>query len=144
MFVILFIFIAGCAPLGYYHSRVRDLETSQTARFNDLPVPSGFKFLPLKSFIFDAEKTRVGILEYTGKAFPYDIVKFYKKFMPDYGWRILNILEGKETLLSFKKEDEICIVKFGYRGRKSTLVISVSPLSEERYDSSDDRDDSSE
>ena len=132
-FVILFllIFICGCATTGYYHLKEEDLGVSDLSRFEDLPVPSGFKFLPLNSFISESGKLRVGVLEYYGKSFPYRIVKFYKENMPNYGWRILNIIESKETFLSFEKDSEICIVKFEYTGGKSHLIISISPLFKE-------------
>lgn len=130
--LILSIFICGCATTGYYRLTEEDLGKSDLSRFEDLPVPSGFKFLPLASFISESGKLRVGVLEYYGNRYPYEIVKFYKDNMPKLGWRILNIIESKETVLSFEKDSEICTVRFKYQGGKDSLIISISPLFEKK------------
>ncbi|MDD5355687.1 MAG: hypothetical protein PHY56_04075 [Candidatus Omnitrophica bacterium] len=128
--IILSVFLAGCSTTGYYHIDSKGLEASDISRFDDIPVPSGFKFLPLDSFVYESGKIRIGVLEYCGKSYPYKIVEFYRDNMPNYGWQILNIIEGKETTLSFSKEKEICIVKFSYKGNLGSLIISISPLYE--------------
>jgi len=128
--VILSIFLIGCSTAGYYHIDSKGLKPSDISRFDDIPIPSGFKFLPLNSFVYESSKIRIGSLEYSGKSYPYKIVEFYRDNMPNYGWQILNIIEGKETTLSFSKEKEICIVKFSYRGNIGSLIISLSPLYE--------------
>lgn len=128
--VILCILIAGCSSIGYYHIEKKELGVSDISRFDDIPVPLGFKYLPLNSFVYESGKIRLGVLEYSGKGFPYKIVKFYKENMTIYGWQILNVIEGKETTLSFGKGKEICIIKFTYRGTLGSLIISISPLYE--------------
>jgi len=128
---ILSIFICGCASTGYYRLNGEELVKSDLARFEDTPIPSGFKFLPLSSFVSESGKFRVGVLEYYGKGYPYEIVKFYKNNMPKLGWKILNIIEGRDTIISFEKEDEICVVRFKYDGGKSSLIVSISPQFEE-------------
>ncbi|MDD5006253.1 MAG: hypothetical protein PHS93_07155 [Candidatus Omnitrophica bacterium] len=130
--IVLSVFICGCASPGYYHFKADDLGKSDISRFDDIPVPMGFKFFPLNSFVYEAGKVRIGVLEYYGSSFPYKIVKFYKDNMPNLGWRILNVIESKDTLLSFEKDNEICIVKFSYKGSGGSLVISISPRYEEK------------
>ena len=122
--------MCGCASAGYYRLNGEKLIKSDLARFKDTPIPSGFRFLPLNSFVSESGKFRVGVLEYYGKSYPYEIVKFYKDNMPKLGWKILNMIESRDTILSFKKEDEICVVRFKYDGGKSSLIVSISPLVE--------------
>ena len=129
----LFIFAIGCGSPAYYHSQEKILELSNSVRFQDLPVPSGFKYTPLNSFVYESRKTRVCVLKYLGRAWPHSISEFYKENMSRYGWQILNIIEGEETVLSFRKSEEICIIKFGAKGWGGELTVSVSPISEGEY-----------
>ncbi len=62
--VILCILTAGCSTIGYYHIDNKKLGKSDVSRFDDIPVPLGFKFLPLNSFIYESGKIRLGVLEY--------------------------------------------------------------------------------
>lgn len=120
-------FTSGCAT-GYYYSNEQQLQMASAFRFPDLPIPEGFKFIPANSFIYESSEIRVGTMRYYGKAWPGSIVRFYKRYMARSGWQILNIIEGKETLLSFSNNQEICIVKFECSYGKGSLVITVSPM----------------
>jgi len=120
--------LAGCATAGYYHSEEQRLQMADSYRFSDLPVPQGFKFIPANSFIYESSKIRVGKMNYYGRAWPNSIVQFYKEYMLENDWEILNVIEGEETLLSFNNNREICIIKFECLRGKGPLVISISPM----------------
>ncbi|MDP8290214.1 MAG: hypothetical protein P9M02_04515 [Candidatus Susulua stagnicola] len=120
-------FLNGCVT-GYYHSGEQKLQMADAFRFPDLPVPEGFKFIPANSFIYESSKVRVGKMKYYGKAWPNSIVQFYKEYMLENDWEILNIIEGEETLLSFNNNKEICIIKFEGSYGKGPLIISISPM----------------
>ncbi len=120
-------FTSGCAS-GHYYTSEQSLQVASAFRFPDLPVPKGFKFIPNSSFIYESSEIRVGKMKYQGAAWPDSIVRFYKEYMTSNNWRILNIIEGEETLLSFNNDQEICIIKFECSYGRGSLVISVSPL----------------
>jgi len=120
--------LAGCVTAGYYHSDEQRLQMADSFRFSDLPVPQGFKFIPANSFIYESSKIRVGNMNYYGRAWPNSIVQFYKEYMLENDWEILNVIEGEETLLSFNNNHEICIIKFECSYGKGPLVISISPM----------------
>ncbi len=126
--------LSGCATSGYYYSDEQRLQIADSFRFSDLPIPQGFKFIPANSFIYESSKIRVGKMKYYGRAWPNSIVQFYKEYMLENDWEILNIIEGEETLLSFNNNREICIIKFECLQGKGPLVISISPMF---YDDSD-------
>jgi len=130
--IILLIFIGGCISPNYYSGQKQKLEMSDSRRFKDLPVPDGFDFIPPNSFVYESNRVRIGMLEYQGKAWPNNVVEFYKECMPRYNWRTLNVIEGRNTTLSFDKDDEICIISFECREGKGVLDISISPISEEK------------
>jgi len=126
--VLISLFVAGGCASGHYYSSEQSLQMASAFRFPDLPVPEGFKYIPAGSFIYESSEIRVGKMKYYGKAWPDSIVRFYKEYMVDSGWRILNIIEGEETLLSFSNDQEMCIVKFECSYGSGSLVISVSPM----------------
>ena len=138
LIVVLLILISGCARRQFYSYTGDKAEILDGSRFQDLPIPSGFRLIPASSFVYESKEVRVGMLEYRGRSWPQHVVKFYKKNMPKYNWRILNIIESKETILSFQKNTEICIVTFEARGGgKGVLHLSVSPLSEGAHNSTE-------
>ncbi len=103
------------------------LEPQAILKFNDIPIPSGFKAVPLDSYSFENAGMRVAVLKYKGKANPDQVVSFYKEQMPMYGWNLLNIVEYGERLLNFERESETCIIRLVPKGQGTEIVISVGP-----------------
>ena len=130
LFSFIFVFF-GCASLtGRDDSLSKTpgiLEPSATLKFNDVPVPSGFKILPQNSYSFESSGIRVGVLKYQGKANPDQVVNFYKEQMPMYNWDLLNIVEYGERLMNFDRENETCIVSLLAKGNSVTITVSVGP-----------------
>jgi hypothetical protein len=128
--LLIFFFFYSCTPVSYYLQEEEEkLEISVHRFFKDIPVPKGFHFLPLESFIYKAKNTRIGMLRYHGASWPHTLVEFYRKNMPKYGWEMWGIMEGKESILYFRKDNEICTVKFILKGRKKIILsISISPF----------------
>jgi len=86
----------GFAPSGLAPSTAK-------LRFGDLPVPTGFKLIRDKSFVFQTEGTRVALLKYSGRAKAHDVVDFYKEHMLLYNWDLLNAVEYNKTILNFER-----------------------------------------
>ncbi|MCD6539526.1 MAG: hypothetical protein J7K37_02350 [Candidatus Omnitrophica bacterium] len=129
-FVILsLLFLGGCLSLNFSQLQLRELE-SQSFKYEDIPLPKGFRFLIKDSIVTETGKTRAGTLVFKGKALPSEITNFYKTNMPHYGWRLLNTIEGKQSLMNFKKKDEICTIRFEWKGTGGILTVSFSPYFE--------------
>jgi len=103
------------------------LDVAMALKFEDVPIPSGFKPVTKDSFIFENDVLRVGILKYSGKAKAYQVVDFYKDQMPLYNWRFLNMMEYGRRIMNFDRDDQSCIIVIE-PGRMSTSVsITVAP-----------------
>ena len=113
------------------------LEPQAALKFNDIPAPTGFKFLPEESYTFESAGVRVGILKYRGKADVEQVVNFYKDQMPLYNWNLLNVMEYGERLLNFEREQESCIINLASKGRNITVTVSLGPKSGIRPKKSD-------
>ncbi|MCD6228237.1 MAG: hypothetical protein J7K17_02010 [Candidatus Omnitrophica bacterium] len=129
VFLLIFFFM-GCQTLPYRQQKGTLLKPSSLSRFEDLPVPENFIYLPLKSFVFERGNIRIGILKYVGKASSTSIVNFFKQNMPSHNWELLNIVEGGSAILNFRNQKESCIISIDYKGKKAFLTISLSPLEE--------------
>ncbi|MBN1793825.1 MAG: hypothetical protein JW844_02545 [Candidatus Omnitrophica bacterium] len=125
-------FLSGCASLPGRRSSsakddVRALEVASFLRFDDIPVPYGFKIQPEESFAFQNDFSRVGLLRYTGKTSADSLVLFYKEQMPLYNWRMVNIIEFGRRVLNFEKEDQNCIVMIESGKTKTGLILAIAP-----------------
>jgi len=123
--------VAGCA---YFQKEKSDpvlekaLQPQPLFRFPDLPVPAGFKTLTEQSYSFESAGMRVGVLKYLGKAYPSQVVTFYKEQMPLYNWELLNIVEYGERILNFNREKETCIISILPKGSNTCLItINFGP-----------------
>jgi len=120
--------LAGCAALEKKDTtNPALLEPQAIVKFTDVPVPSGFKFLPKSSYSFETQGVRVGILKYQGKANPDQIVSFYKEQMAMYNWNLLNIIEYGERQLNFDRDSETCVITLSSKGGSVMVSVALGP-----------------
>ena len=128
---IIVIMFSGCASVDSYKSDSTDsykaLDVSIALKFEDVPVPSGFKPVVRDSFAFENDVLRVGILKYSGRVNPDNVVNFYKDQMSLYNWRFLNIVEYQRRIMSFERDDQTCTILIEPSGMGTLLTISVAP-----------------
>jgi len=122
---------SGCAGMGAKRSDKGDssqaLDVSMALKFEDVPIPAGFKAVPKESFAFENELLRVGILKYSGRPRADNVVNFYKDQMPLYNWRFLNMLEYGERILNFDRDDQTCIIVVEPGKLNTRITITVAP-----------------
>ncbi|MHC4124426.1 MAG: hypothetical protein ACYSSI_12695 [Planctomycetota bacterium] len=134
-YFLVLLLVSGCATT--YESRLYDGESSSDVsldvalalRFNDVPVPAGFKILDKESFAFQNDVTRVALLKYIGAKGADQTVLFYKEQMPLYNWKPINIIEYERRILNYERDSESCIVTVESQGRKCIVTIGISPKS---------------
>ena len=130
------LFLSGCATFTKGRSqsaispKANQLEVSTLLKFDDLPVPDGFKFIANESFAFQTQGVRVGLLKYEGRANPDAVVKFYKDQMPLYNWKVVNLIEYGRRVLNFEKNGQTAVVTIDAKGNRVSLTLAVSPRSE--------------
>lgn len=136
LITILVFSVAGCAAItGRSSSELEGeegyaptaLAVTAKLRFSDVAVPAGFKLLRNKSFVFQAEGTRVALLKYSGRAKLQDLIDFYKEQMLFYNWELLNVVEYGKSVLNFERTGQSCIITIEPRGMKKIITISVAP-----------------
>lgn len=123
--------MAGCATTrersGDIGEAPKALDVAMALKFEDIPVPTGFRVMTNESFTFQNDILRVGILKYSGRANVEQVVNFYKDQMPLYNWRFLNILEYGRRIMNFDREDQTCIVVIEATSFNVFVTITVAP-----------------
>jgi hypothetical protein len=125
-------FILGCQTFTKKKkaSPNESLVPAMTSRFNDVPVPTEFKFMPGDSYSFENSGVRVGVLSYQGQADIDQVLAFYKEQMPMFNWRLLNIIEYNQRILNFDRDSESCIVTLMPKGNSVIISVYLGPKSQ--------------
>ena len=129
------LFLAGCATFPQNESssdaekNKATLSVSPLLKFDDIPIPAGFKSLDKESFAFQNDKNRVALLKYYGGRTADQVVAFYKEQMAMSNWDLVNIIEYDRKVLNYENSEESCIITIQPQGGKSLIVIALSPKS---------------
>jgi hypothetical protein len=127
--------IAGCVTLppkdstGDTEKNKMSLSVASILKFEDIPVPSGFKLLDKESFAFQNDKSRVALLKYYGGQNAEHILMFYKEQMASFNWSLVNIIEYDKKVLNYENSEESCIITIQPQGGKSMVTVALSPKS---------------
>lgn len=126
------LFTAGCAGLKKSKATgsSRVLEPQETARFSDIPVPSGFKPVIEDTYSFENAGVRVAVLKYQGKVDINRVIDFYKEQMLMYDWNLLNVIEYGQVVMNFDRSNETCIVNLTPKGKNVLITVSLGPKSQ--------------
>ena len=106
------------------------LEAQTLLKFQDLPVPVGFKLVSGESYAFEGAGVRVCVLKYKGRSSADQVVNFFREQMPLYNWSLLNVIEYGNRLMNFDREKESCIINIVPKGNSSECIISLGPKSQ--------------
>ncbi|MFQ6673144.1 MAG: hypothetical protein ACE5KY_07580 [Candidatus Tectimicrobiota bacterium] len=98
-------------------------------RFNDLPVPSSFRLIPKRSFIYETPNLKAGILVYKGGLSVAETVTFFKDQMPANGWRTVSSYEFKDVLMKFEKVGWTCDITVR-PGLEREIIVKIGPTGE--------------
>ncbi len=127
--------IAGCATFPQNESS-SDAEKNKVTlsvapilKFDDIPVPAGFRILDKESFAFQNDKSRVALLKYYGGQNAEQVLAFYKEQMASFNWDLVNIIEYDKKVLNYDNSEESCIITIQPQGGKSMVTIALSPKS---------------
>ncbi len=129
------LFLAGCATFPQSQSSTDSeknkvtLSVAPILKFEDIPVPAGFKILDKESFAFQNDKSRVALLRYYGSQTADQVVAFYKEQMASFNWNLINIVEYDRKILNYENSEESCVVTVQPNGGKSFVIISLAPRS---------------
>ena len=95
-------------------------------QFEDIPVPLNFKHLPDESMVYLNGYVRTAEIKYLGSARVDDLINFYQKQMPLYGWNYqMTLSVDRKKGLAFERRKEQCKVIIEQKGRETYLTIEI-------------------
>ncbi len=139
IFLLLFasiIYLSSCASMSKQSSSTpgqgaqeveKNLPVASVLRFDDLPVPSGFKIIPDGSVAFQNDASRFAFLKYRGIGSPDQMLLFFKEQMPLYNWQLINLIEYGAKVMNFEKAGENCTITIEGSASKSVVMVSLTP-----------------
>ncbi len=138
LILLLTVTLAGCASLSGKKGGIQTVKGKQQEAIhklaNNIPLYPKFKYIPDKSFFFESNGVRAGVMVFEGKGRVGDLVNFYKREMPSYGWTMVSSYQyGKEALLDFSAPDKTCQISVQEKPFKTVLVIRTGTREPEGY-----------
>ena len=129
------LFLAGCATFpqsqstGDAEKNKVTLSVAPILKFEDIPIPAGFKLLDKESFAFQNDKSRVALLKYYGGQNADQVLAFYKEQMASFNWSLVNVIEYERKVMNYENSEESCIITIQPQGGKSLVTVALSPKS---------------
>ena len=133
--LLLLFLLAGCATFpqsqsaGNTEQNKVSLSVAPILKFEDIPVPAGFKLLDKESFAFQNDKSRVALLKYYGGQNADQVLVFYKEQMASFNWSLVNVIEYERKVMNYENSEESCIITIQPQGGKSLVTVALSPQS---------------
>lgn len=104
---------------------IRPMPVSEFFKFENIPVPEGYKLDKKKSFVFRNDVLLVAFLTYKGKSKADKVAAFFKEQLPLYGWKLINVIEYGERVLNFEMDGQTCIITVDRKGK--TFELATAP-----------------
>jgi len=109
MILLIFMGAYGCGDFISFQTvrerePVKEQAIATSYRFDDIPLPSGLSLNRRASFVYETKATRTGLLVYEGKGEMEQLANFFKRQMPNHGWRMVSNFELHNVMLTFIKE----------------------------------------
>lgn len=94
--------------------------------FGDVLVPKELKVDAKNSFVFRTPGLTVGMLALKGRVQADTLPTFFENKMPVDGWRLISSIEGKRSMMLFRKNNRWCVINITDSQFSTTVEIWVS------------------
>ncbi|HOV89872.1 MAG TPA: hypothetical protein PKW07_04085 [Syntrophorhabdaceae bacterium] len=95
--------------------------------FPDVPVPKELKYSYERSFVFETQTLKAGIMFFSGDVDVQSLENYFKIYLIKYGWRFVNSYRYKDVILNFVKNDKTCNIKMTRSAFNTEVEIWVGP-----------------
>lgn len=98
-------------------------------QFPVLPFPPGYEMDRDRSFIYESGRgqVKVGGIHLSVFDTPDDMVSFYRAEMKSKGWRLIQMVDHRGTLMLYEKKTLICTIVIESSAEKTLIVIHIGP-----------------
>jgi PBP1b-binding outer membrane lipoprotein LpoB len=95
--------------------------------FPDIPVPKELSLVQNKSFVYETQTMRVGVLVFSGNVDLPSLEDYFKVNMTRNGWKFVNSFKYRDTSLNFVKEDKTANIRIIKTTFGSETEIWIGP-----------------
>ena len=99
--------------------------------FDDISVPSDMELDKKKSYIYETNITKNGILVFKGRVDVNSLVSFFKTNMPRDNWVFISSYKYKDYILNFRKGGKNCLITMYDKLFNTIVEIRVGSISED-------------
>lgn len=118
MFVVLMVFISGCASLSQDENSAISAASVQTASsdlptyldFGDVLIPKELKIKNDKSFIYKTSGLPVGVLALSGRVDLSSLCTFFENNMAKDNWKLVTLFKSPRSMMLFQKQNRWCVI----------------------------------
>ncbi|MBA4416874.1 MAG: hypothetical protein C0392_03025 [Syntrophus sp. (in: bacteria)] len=136
--VILFVvsFFSGCATYNKMFGGGSKEEAPRSKNetlnqafygFPDVPIPKELELVKNKSFVYETQTLKVGVLFFTGNVEIQSLEDYFKINMTRNGWKFVNSYKYRDITLNFVKEDKTANIRISKDTFSSDVEISIGP-----------------
>ena len=99
--------------------------------FEDISVPPELMLVKKRSFIYETQETKSGILVFKGRFDVASLVSFFKENMSKDGWALINSYKYKDYILNFQKDGKSCLISLYDKLLNTVVEIRVGSFRED-------------
>jgi len=126
---VVFLVLPGCAAF-------KQQETAQPGQealnqvfysFPDIPVPKELEYVRDKSFVYETQTIKAGVIVLNGNVDMQSLENYFKVNMAKNGWKLVNTFRYKDVVMNYTKEDKTCTIKMSRGSFNTDVEIWVGP-----------------
>jgi hypothetical protein len=127
--------VSGCATFDKWTGGKEDTQKPKSDLpnqayygFPDIPIPKELTYSTDKSFIYETQSVKVGILVLSGNVEPQSLEDYFKVNMVKNGWRFVNSFKFRGDIASnYTKDQKTAAIKIARTPFTTEVEIWVGP-----------------
>ena len=134
LFVAVLVMTTGCNTMkswfGGDETSVTKSEAPNVAyySFPDVPIPKELELVRDKSFVYETQNVRTGLLVLSGNVDIDSLEQYFRTNMARNGWRFINSFKYNTIILNYLKDDRASHIRISRTTFSTGVEIWVGPL----------------
>lgn len=132
------LFVSGCSTGNQMTGQEQSGKPKQEGinqvfyTFPDIPIPKELNFNREKSFIYETQNLKAGVLVLSGNIDMASLDSYFRVNMVKNGWRFVNSYKYTDVILNFLKDDRSSQIRITRDAFSTHVEIWVGPIQPEK------------
>jgi len=133
LFLAVLVMATGCNTMKSWFGQDEPVSKTDTPNvayysFPDVPIPKELELVRDKSFVYETQNLRTGLLVLSGNVDIDSLEQYFRTNMARNGWRFINSFKYNTIILNYLKEDRASHIRIARSTFSTTVEIWVGPL----------------